>query len=99
MYSPVRKDLKANREGVKEQKKQQLSVLLINKFRNKFNVVSTTETDIDKLIVSEVTNLINQGSGTQAALGKLDEKLSNEIKEMRKKNRTTGNLETGKLTG
>lgn len=61
--------------------------------------MSTTETDIDRLIVTEVTNLINQGSGTQAALGKLDEKLSNEIKEMRKKNKTTGNLETGKLTG
>lgn len=76
MYSPVKKDKTQERETVKEQKKQQLSILLINKFRNKFNVITTTESECDKLIVSEVTKLINAGTSTQMALGKLDEKLS-----------------------
>ena len=76
MYSPVKKDKTQERETMKEAKKQQLSILLINKFRNKFNVITTTESDVDKLIVSEVTKLINAGTSTQAALGKLDERLS-----------------------
>lgn len=76
MYSPIKKDKAQERADIKEQKKQQLSVLLINKFRNKFNVITTTEVEVDKLIVSEVTKLINAGTSTQAALGKLDEKLS-----------------------
>lgn len=76
MYSPVKKDKTQDRETVKEMKKQQLSILLINKFRNKFNVITTTEGEIDKLIVHEITKLINAGTSTQLALGKLDVKLS-----------------------
>ena len=51
MYSPIKKDKAQERADIKEQKKQQLSILLINKFRNKFNVITTTEGEVDKLIV------------------------------------------------
>ena len=57
MYSPVKPSDKS-RQQIKEQKKQQLAVLLVNKFRNKFNVVTTQETEIDKVILNEVTKLL-----------------------------------------
>ena len=60
MYSPVKSSSKElAREKIKEQKKQQLCILLVNKFRNKFNVVPTTEAKVDQMIISEVGNLLS----------------------------------------
>ena len=45
MYSPARGNLpkEEQRRQIKEQKRNQLSLLLINKFRNKFNINSIAE--------------------------------------------------------
>jgi small nuclear ribonucleoprotein (snRNP)-like protein len=44
MYSPIKNNSKDEiRRQAKEKKRVQLTMLLINKFRNKFNVNSTTE--------------------------------------------------------
>ena len=84
MYSPVKSLSKADKiAAVKQQKKQQLAVLLVNKFRNKFNVMTTTELDIDRHIVQEVQRLLEGGSTQQLALQKLDQQLAAEIKQMR----------------
>lgn len=48
--------------AVKSQKRNQLAVLLVNKFRNKFNVQSTVELEIDSHIVSSVQKLLSGAS-------------------------------------
>lgn len=53
MYSPNRgtTNKEDQRKMIKEQKKNQLSLLLINKFRNKFNINSIAEQDIDRMML------------------------------------------------
>jgi len=64
MYSPAKKLAPAEaREQVKERKRQQLAILLVNKFRNKFSVITTSEQEVDRLIINEVQSLL-QGSGS-----------------------------------
>lgn len=86
MYSPVqKKGMKGlDREKIKEAKRAQLCLLLVNKFRNKFGVITTAEHDIDQFIISEVQALLgNQNEATQSGLKTLDLKLTSEIKKMR----------------
>lgn len=56
MYSPNKggqsKDV--DRAKIKEAKKAQLCLLLVNKFRNKFNVITTSEAKIDQYIIEQV---------------------------------------------
>ena len=61
MYSPVKPKVEKLSES-KSAKRAQLAVLLVNKFRNKFKVQTTSESEIDSLIVSEVHKLLNSGS-------------------------------------
>jgi len=70
---------------IKEQKRNQLSLLLINKFRNKFNVNSIQEVEIDRMMLSEIQKLLRGGSPTESNLIALDRKLETNIKEMRAK--------------
>lgn len=58
-------------------------MILINKFRIKYNVISKTESDIDNLIIQEVQKLISEGQNSSNALRKLDDKLSLQIKKLR----------------
>ena len=51
MYSPVKPTKASQIAAVKSAKRNQLAVLLVNKFRNKFNVQTTVEIDIDAHIV------------------------------------------------
>jgi hypothetical protein len=51
-------------------------VILINKFRIKYNVISKSESDIDNLIIQEVQKLISEGQNSSNALRKLDDKLN-----------------------
>ena len=83
MYSPVRQNLtkEAQRLHLKEQKKMQLMILLVNKFRNKLNVNNITEPDLDKIIKDEVENLVNCGAMHESDLHKLDLKFQNIIKQ------------------
>ena len=84
MYSPQQKTSKEmQRQLIKEQKKQQLAVLLVNKFRNKFGVGGIKEADIDKIIKDEIQILLNKGSTCEADLNALDKKLDGLIKKMR----------------
>lgn len=62
MYSPVKSGGTArltDRDKIKEQKKQQLALLLVNKFRNKFNVITTSEQKVDQYIIREVQHLLS----------------------------------------
>ena len=49
MYSPAKqgRSKEYDRQKIKDQKKAQLALLLVNKFRNKFNVITTTEGRVD----------------------------------------------------
>jgi hypothetical protein len=58
-------------------------VILINKFRIKYNVISKSESDIDNLIIQEVQKLISEGQNSSNALRKLDDKLNLQIKKLR----------------
>jgi len=49
--------------------------LLVNKFRNKYNINGSTESEIDKLIRDEVSILLNDGNTYEGNLYKLDKKL------------------------
>ena len=60
-----------------------MSLLLINKFRNKFNVNSIQEVEIDRMMLQEIQNLLMGGSPTESNLISLDRKLESKIKEMR----------------
>ena len=71
----------------KEQKRAQLQMLLVNKFRNKFNINGTTEMDIDKIIREEIKDLLADGKTYESNLNKLDKKLEVIIKQARQKNK------------
>ncbi len=58
-------------------------MILINKFRIKYNVISKSESDIDNLIIQEVQKLISEGQNSSNALRKLDDKLNLQIKKLR----------------
>jgi len=59
----------------KEQKRAQLQMLLVNKFRNKFNINASTEMEIDKIIRDEIKDLLADGKTYESNLNKLDKKL------------------------
>ena len=73
---------------MKEKKRQQLVVLLTNKFRNKFNINNITEPDVDILIRDEIRDLLSDGKTYESNLNKLDKKLEVMIKDARAKRRT-----------
>jgi hypothetical protein len=77
MYSPQKSNL--NKEEAirmaKDQKRAQLHMLLVNKFRNKFNINGSTEMDIDKIIREEIKDLLADGKTYESNLNKLDKKL------------------------
>ena len=57
--------------------------MLVNKFRNKYNINTTDDFTIDKMIQEEVGDLLAQGSAYEANLYKLDKKLEANINQMR----------------
>jgi hypothetical protein len=78
MYSPLRPNIpkEEQRLQIKEQKKQQLHMLLMNKFRNKFKVRGAHELHIEKIISDEIKKMFDSGTPSEATLNKLDKKLS-----------------------
>jgi parvulin-like peptidyl-prolyl isomerase len=81
MYSPVKQLSKEDqRKAIKEQKRQQLIVLLVNKFRNKFGVNNVTEPQADNLIRKEVQDLLQGEQMYEKRLNQLDKKLEVAIK-------------------
>lgn len=54
-------------------------MLLVNKFRNKFNVNTSTEFEIDRIIREEIKNLLAEGKTYESNLNKLDKKLESVI--------------------
>ena len=69
----------------KAQKREKLSQLLINKFRNKFHINSSRESYLDQIVIEEVSKLLESGHAYESNLYKLDRKLDGIIEEMRKK--------------
>lgn len=69
---------------IKEKKKLQLSLLLINKFRNKFTINKGTELQLDQIIKDEVSILINEEQMVERKLNQLDKKLEVIITDFRK---------------
>ncbi len=43
----------------KQSTRDQLKDLLINKFRNKYNISMTKDNDLDQIIIREVSKLLN----------------------------------------
>ena len=68
-----------------------MTTLLVNKFRNKFNVIGHKEAHIDKMVRDEITVMFNEGSTSESALNKLDRKLEFMIKKAR-----SGEIENSK---
>ena len=65
-------------------KRDQLASLLINKFRNKFNINITSERDLDERICKEVQTLVgSNASVTERHLSNLDKELSKIVRETR----------------
>jgi len=99
MYSPINNNISLSKEEqrsqIKEKKRQQLVVLLTNKFRNKFGINNVTEPDIDVIIRDEIRNLLADGKTYESNLTKLDKKLEVMIKEARAKNRTGNKISNG----
>ena len=70
----------------KQKHREQLVVLLVNKFRNKHKTTTDPRSlEIDNLITLEVKNLLKEGSATDASLTKLDAKLETAIAEIKAK--------------
>ena len=57
--------------------------MLVNKFRNKYNINGSQEKEIDLLIITEVTNLLEDGNTYEGNLYKLDKKLEAMVKSVR----------------
>lgn len=84
MYSPLKNASKDElRQQAKEKKRVQLTMLLINKFRNKFAVNSSTEPQIDRLVKDEVTALLMDQNCYESKLNQIDKKLSVMISKAR----------------
>ena len=87
MYSPLKLNSAVNKESekqfAKEQKNLKLSILLINKFRNKLKVVTSQEPEVDRLIIMEIQKLLSNGQNNQSALKQLDERLTLEVTKLR----------------
>ena len=84
---------------VKEQKKQQLTILLVNKFRNKYMVNGSKEYLVDKIIKEEIKKMFDEGTPSEAALNKLDKKLEILIKKARENPELQNQYEDAKSTG
>jgi hypothetical protein len=68
----------------KQIKREQLAQLLINKFRNKYNINSATEKDLDTLIQDEVKQLIlHEANVSENQLTALDKAISSTVKAVR----------------
>ena len=81
MYGKQKSEV--DRVQMKQQKRDQLQSLIVNKFRNKYSVNGVEEIQIDKLIKEEVHALLAQGSTYEANLQKVDKKLEGLIAQMR----------------
>ena len=96
MYSPINNNISLSKEEqrsqIKEKKRQQLVILLTNKFRNKFCINNVTEPEIDAIIRDEIRNLLADGKTYESNLNKLDKKLEVMIKEARSKVKTTNRV-------
>lgn len=77
MYSPIRTSLSKmeQRKQIKEQKKKQLVVLLVNKFRHKFGLITKPDNDVDSIIKTEVEGMLCDGNLKEADLNSLDKRL------------------------
>ena len=68
----------------KQSTREQLSELLINKFRNKYNVNVQTEREIDSVINKEVSKIVKQQAPVgERELNEVDRCISNAVKEHR----------------
>jgi hypothetical protein len=67
---------RARSNSNKQTARDQLSELLINKFRNRYNINVSTERDLDATIQNEVTKVVKQeASVTERDLNELDRKI------------------------
>ena len=74
-----------DRESIRAGKRQQLSALLVNKFRNKYAVNGSADSQIDKLIQDEVAKLLSEGTAHESALQRVDKKLEAVVKQARER--------------
>ena len=65
MYSPNKHHPKdASRQAIKEQKMHQLTILLVNKFRNKYCINTVEEPEIDKILCDEIRDMIKKNQSS-----------------------------------
>ena len=93
--SPSRKN-NSDAGSVTGGKRQQLTLLLVNKFRNKFHINVSAEAKLDTMVRNHVTRLLNGQGGsssiTERALQELDAKLTELVAQSR-----GGKIMTGEL--
>ena len=63
------------KDAVISKKRENLTELLINKFRGKFKCNANSQ--LDQIIIAEVKKVLDQGAPSETALNKLDIKLRN----------------------
>ena len=86
MYSPNKVGMSKDeqRQQIKEKKRLQLTMLLTNKFRNKFGINNVVEPEIDRLVRAEIKALLMDGATYESNLNKLDKRLEVMISDKRK---------------
>ena len=83
MYSPIRDNHHIDRQASKMKRKNQLAILLVNKFRNKLKIDPANEPELDMQVCEEIQQMVNRGESSEVALVRLDHKLTTLAKEMR----------------
>ena len=77
----------------KEQKKMQLCMLLVNKFRNKFQVNNVSEPAVDQIIKDQINELLSESAMYESKLNQIDKRLELLIKDARAESKQ-GNYNT-----
>ena len=77
-------DLRKSMDFKKQQKRDQLAALLINKFRNKYQVSLSQEKALDDLIQHYVSEMVSKDqSMSEKCLRELDAKIAHEVAQAR----------------
>jgi hypothetical protein len=77
-------DLRKSMEDKKQQKREQLAALLINKFRNKYRINLANEKELDDLVQKSVSEMIRKDNTMcEKNLRELDQRIANQVEVIR----------------
>ncbi len=77
-------DLRKSMDFKKQQKREQLAALLVNKFRNKYQISLSSEKALDDLVQSAVSEMVSRDcSMSEKHLRELDAKIAAQVEQAR----------------